>query len=360
MTWPNRSRTWCAALGLAVIAQAAAAASGGLLRQLSSEIADTVDRVMPSVVVVRTEATRYYRAFDWAFGRSVVIPERLAGLGSGVIIDAEGHVLTSAHVVQGAQQITLALSNGREMKAEPVGIDPSTDLAVLRLVDAGAEEIVPIAMGDSDAVRVGEIVIAVGSPFSLSSSVTLGILSQKQRSVGLLPFEDFLQTDAPINPGNSGGPLVDVDGRLIGINAVIQTGGPNARGNLGIGFAVPVNLARRVADSILRNGYFARPWIGIRPSELPPARGSGAPEGVVVEAVFEGTPAAEKGMLEGDVIVSIQGQPVRSLQDLQRGILESALGTPLRLVVHRGGADIELRVPTVAVPGAVRRRGRRP
>ena len=195
------------------------------LQAMSEGLADTVEKVMPSVVVVQTEAVRYTTAYD-IFWRPVPgQPEIAAGQGSGVIIDKDGHVLTSHHVIDGADTIKVVLQDGTAFDAEVVGEDPHTDIGVVQIKDLGDYELIPIEPGDSDALRVGEFVVAVGSPFHLSSSVTLGIVSQKGRSMGVLPYEDFIQTDASINPGNSGGPLVDLNGRMVGINAVIQTAG---------------------------------------------------------------------------------------------------------------------------------------
>ncbi len=327
----------------------AAAAGPGLAKQLSREIADTVEKVMPSVVVVRTEATRYLRAYDIFFGRRIAIPQVLSGQGSGMILDREGHVLTSRHVVAGVEHITVVLNDETELPATLVGSDPNTDLAVLKIRKPARVELTPIAVGDSDAIRIGEIVIAIGSPFSLASSVTLGVISQKGRSVGVLPFEDFIQTDAPINPGNSGGPLVDLDGRMIGVNAVIQTSGAS-QGNIGIGFAVPGNLARRVAESIIRTGRFDRPWLGIGWDEDTDPPPTGQPRGVRVAAVYRGTPAAKAGLRAGDVIARIAGQPVNSSHDLLRAVMSRPVGTTFPLEVRRDDRTMQLSITSARMP----------
>ncbi|MCX7819902.1 MAG: trypsin-like peptidase domain-containing protein [Kiritimatiellae bacterium] len=325
------------------------AAGPGLAKQLSREIADTVAKVMPSVVVVRTEATRYLRAYDLFFGRRLMIPQILSGQGSGMIIDREGHVLTSRHVVAGAEDITVVLNDQTELNAKIVGMDATTDLALLKVEPPPGRGLTPIEFGDSDALRVGEIVIAIGSPFSLAGSVTMGVVSQKGRTVGVLPFEDFIQTDAPINPGNSGGPLVDLDGRMVGVNAVIQTSGAS-QGNIGIGFAVPVNLARRVAESLRRTGRFERPWLGIAWDEIETPPEPGQPRGLRVAAVFRNTPAARAGLRPGDVILRIAGQPVASSHDLLRALLSQPVGTPLELEVRRGRHTLRVAVTTARMP----------
>lgn len=336
--------------GSVLLAAATAPAVGpGIAKQLSRELADTVEKVMPSVVVVRTEATRYHRAYDVFFGRRYMIPETQAGQGSGMILDAKGHILTSRHVVAGAQDITVVLNDETRLKAVVVGMDANTDLAVLRIETPGKVKLTPIELGDSAAVRIGEMVIAVGSPFSLASSVTMGVVSQKGRSVGVLPFEDFIQTDAPINPGNSGGPLVDLDGRMIGVNAVIQTSGAS-QGNIGIGFAVPVNLARRVAESLIEHGRFERPWLGIAWDELRAAADPGAPKGIQIAAVYRGTPAAKAGLRPGDVLLKAAGIALNSSHDLQRAVISRAIGERIDLEVRRGSKVIPMSVVTARMP----------
>jgi serine protease Do len=320
---------------MAWAACAAQAAPVSALKQFSEDLADMVEEVMPSVVVIRTEAVQYLRGYDWYYGRRVTIPRRSAGQGSGVIFDDQGHVLTSRHVVAGAQQIEVILTDETVFQADIVGADPNTDLAVLKIRDTGGRALKPLPAGDSDRLRIGEIVVAVGSPFSLSSSVTMGIVSQKGRSVGVLPFEDFIQTDAPINPGNSGGPLVNLDGRLVGINAVIQTTGA-APGNIGIGFAVPVNLVRRVADAIIRTGRFERPWLGIRTAERPADGG-----GVLIEGVFPNTPAAEAGLRAGDIILRADGLILNSLPDLLRAVYAAPEGRAITFTLRRESDTLE-------------------
>ena len=342
----------------------------GALKQFGREIADMVERVMPSVVVVRTEAVEYHLARDPYYGRWYKIPERLAGQGSGVIIRKEGYVLTSNHVIEEAQHILVALPDGTQFSARVVGRDAMTDLAVLKIEQAGARVFASVEPGDSDKVRVGEFAIAIGSPFTLNSSVTLGIVSQKGRAVGMLPYEDFIQTDASINPGNSGGPLVDVEGKLIGINAVIQTASPYSQGNIGIGFAVPVNLAMRVARDLIEHGRVQRPWIGIQMRE-PEERGGEAPvarrgrnaratpeaaatapaiKGVFVEKIVAQGPAEKAGLHAGDLITSVDGQTVASVHDVQKIVWLRGAGEALRVEVHRDGKKKSLLVTTEALP----------
>jgi serine protease Do len=324
------------------------AASPNVARELGNAFADAVERVMPSVVVVRTEATVYHAARDLFFGQIYGIPERLAGQGSGVILSKDGYVLTSDHVIRNAEQIEVVLHDGTKFPADLVGHDPMSDLAVLKIRAPTGASFKAIVPGDSDKIRVGEFAIAIGSPFSLNSSVTVGIVSQKGRSVGLLPYEDFIQTDASINPGNSGGPLTDVEGQMIGINAIIQTGGPYSEGNIGIGFAVPANLAMRVAESLIRSGKVERPWLGLNLRSLDKTVEVDA--GVLVGEVFRDTPAIRCGLAQGDIIVKIDGQPVYETRDVQRLVFKHRVGDTVKLEVRRDGKKILFEIVTERMP----------
>lgn len=347
-------RQWLAAGCVLSWALAAGAAGPSAVRQFGAAVADAVERVMPAVVVVRTEATVYHPARDMFFGTLYGIPERLAGQGSGVIVRPAGYVLTSHHVIAGAEQVEVVLDDGTKYPADLVGRDPLTDLAVLKIKAPPGTEFAVVEAGDSDALRVGEFVIAVGSPFSLDSSVTLGIVSQKGRSVGRLPYEDFIQTDASINPGNSGGPLVDVDGRMVGINAMIQTGGPMAQGSIGIGFAVPANLAMRVAEQLIERGEVERPWIGIQMGEVgdsPLARRSDRrTAGVRVLEVFSNTPASRVGLAEGDLIVKVNGAAVATPRAVQREIFKRRAGETITLEVQREDKGLSFEIITESMP----------
>lgn len=292
-------------------------------RQFSDAIADAVEKVMPSVVVIRTEAVQYRIKRDF-FGFAYQVPEQLAGEGSGVIIDERGYVITSRHVLVGARQIEVVLNDGTKLPARLVGDDKTTDLAVLQIKTEGSD-CPTVEFGDSDRVRVGEVAIAIGSPFSLQSSVTVGHISQKGRRMQILPYEDFIQTDAAINEGNSGGPLIDVDGRLIGINAAIQA--DTAQRAVGIAFAVPSNLAMVIAKSLIESGVHEWPWVGA-------AFGKSGTHAVVSE-VWRDTPAAAAGMLPDDVILRVEGVEVKDGFDVYRIIFNHAVGETLRFSVLR-------------------------
>ena len=309
-------------------------------RLFGNAIADVVEKVMPSVVVVRTESRQYRVARDWFFGHMHRIPETLVGQGSGVIISRDGYLLTNSHVVDNAQNIEVVLNDGTKLPATIVGRDNHTDLAVLK-IDAPGREFDAVEIGDSDTLRVGEFVIALGSPFSLASSVSLGIVSQKGRSIGLLPFEDFIQTDAAVNRGNSGGPLLDVDGRLVGINTVIQTAG-FSQGNIGISFAVPVNLAMNVGESIIRSGRWERPWIGIYMQETE--------AGVRVRDVMNNSPASRGGLKQGDIIKRVDRKAVQKISEVQKAIFTRRIGDPASLEVERDHDMLALELITETMP----------
>jgi S1-C subfamily serine protease len=303
-------------------------------REFSNAIANAVEKVMPSVVVIRTEKTELRRRQMDLFGFLYqIVPEQLLGEGSGVIIKEQGYVLTSWHVVQDVEQIEVVLNDGIKLPARLVGYDRATDLAVLK-IESDIDFFPAVEFGDSDAVRVGEVAIAIGSPFSLQSSVTVGHISQKGRRVEILPYEDFIQTDAAINEGSSGGPLIDVDGRLIGINAAIQTDAVE-RG-VGIAFAVPANLSMVIARSLIEKGVHEWPWVGAFFGEEDLRIGQ---RGVPVEEVWRDTPAAKGGMQPGDMILKVGGIRVKDEHDIYRIIFSHAVGESLLFTGLRNGSE---------------------
>lgn len=264
-------------------------------------------------------------------------PEVLRGQGTGVVLDGSGVILTNDHVVKGAEEVTVKCSDGRQLPASVVGVDEKTDLAVLR-VQAG--DLTPARLGDSDALAVGDWVIAVGNPFGLEQTVTAGIVSAKGRNgVGIAEYEDFIQTDAAINPGNSGGPLVDLTGAVVGINTAIASDGG---GNLGVGFSIPIRLARKIADQILDHGSVQRGWLGVAIQDLTPelARSFGLAEarGALVGDVTVGGPAAAAGVRPGDIIRELNGAAVENSGQLRNAVAALVPGSTAALSVLRAGA----------------------
>lgn len=310
-------------------------------RQFSDALADAVERVMPTVVVIRTEKVQNQLRRDY-FGFIYIVPEQLVGEGSGVIIDDRGYIMTSYHVIRDAKHIDVVLNDGTKMQAREVGHDESTDLAVLEI--NGKHTVYPVVdVGDSDALRVGEMVVAIGSPFSLQSSVTMGIVSQKGRRMQVLPYEDFIQTDAAINEGNSGGPLIDVDGRLVGINAAILTDAQKE--GVGIAFAVPSNLAMVIAKSLIEKGKHEWPWVGAKFGRMD----QGA--SLQVLQVWRDTPAARAGMQPGDIILQVNGKEMKDAYDIYRVIFNHSVGEKVDFLIQRDKKKLEFVLPLEEFPG---------
>ena len=272
------------------------------------------------------------------------------GQGSGFIIDAEGHVVTNNHVIDGADEITVILSDGKRYAAKLRGRDPKTDLALLKIE---AEDDLPhVAFGNSDAARVGDWVIAVGNPFGLGGTVSAGIVSARGRDIQSASVVDFLQVDAAINRGNSGGPLLDTEGRVVGINTAIYS--PNG-GSVGIGFAIPANVAKPVIDELRKTGEVARGWLGVQIQALTPeiaeSLNLGKQAGALVAKVVPESPAAKAGLRQGDVILGVDGKDLAAFKDLPRRIAALKPGAAARLTVWRQGRTRELRARIAPLPG---------
>ncbi len=265
----------------------------------------------------------------------------LSSLGSGVIVSPDGYVLTNHHVINGADQIQVALRDGRETLAEVVGTDPESDLAVLRIT---LDDLPIIELADSKEVAVGDVALAIGNPFGVGQTVTMGIISATGRShLGLNAYEDFIQTDAAINPGNSGGALVNPDGALVGINTAIFS---RSGGSQGIGFAIPANLAHSIMNELVTRGRVIRGWLGIEAQalsrELAASFGLRTPQGVIVAGVVEDGPAAKAGLQPGDVLLSIGGQVILDARATMSDIASVPPGTELPLTIVRGGERMEM------------------
>ncbi|GIW74777.1 MAG: hypothetical protein KatS3mg103_1299 [Phycisphaerales bacterium] len=306
--------------------------------------------IEPSVIHIQT-ARRISRAVRDPFGRIVRRQEETlpAGVGSGVIVTADGYALTNHHVVQGADEVMATLSDGRTVRAEVVGSDAGTDLAVLKLEASG---LTPARIADSDRLEVGDWVVAVGSPFGLDHTVTAGIVSAKGRS-GLTPrsalrqrvdrFEEFIQTDAAINPGNSGGPLVNLHGELVGINSMIAS---SSGGSVGIGFAIPSAIATSVFENIRLGGRLEQGFLGVSDlvdtAEIAAETGQDLPEGVYVQNVIEGGPADRAGLRPGDIITAINGRKTENFIRLRNLVGLTRPGTPVTIEVVRDGKVLQL------------------
>ena len=321
---------------------------------------EAVKRSMPSVVNIFTsKGPAKPRArkgsnpnsvdplFKFFFGDQPPEDEPSSSLGSGVFVSAQGYILTNHHVISDADDIDVALSDGRKVKAQVIGSDPETDIAVLKIE---AKQLPPpITLGKVESVHVGDVVLAIGNPFGVGQTVTSGIVSALGRDhVGINTFENFIQTDAAINPGNSGGALVDTRGNLIGINTAIYS---NNGGSMGIGFAIPISLAKQVMEAILTNGSVTRGWIGVEPQnltkELSESLGlPSATSGVLLSGVLEGAPAARGGVKPGDVLISVNGSPTKDVRQLLNQIAQIGPGNDANLKILRKDKEVELKVQT--------------
>jgi Do/DeqQ family serine protease len=334
--------------------------------QMQLSFAPVVRDVTPAVVNVyattRSQASASPFASDPFFQRFFGGSNPLLGpreresqsLGSGVIIDPAGVILTNAHVVEGATDIRIATSDGREFPVDMVLDDARSDLAVLRVRDAGQARFPALAFADSDALEVGDLVLAIGNPFGVGQTVTSGIVSALARTgVESANYEFFIQTDAAINPGNSGGALVDLSGRLVGINTAIFT---RSGGSIGIGFAIPANMARVVAEAGIAGGALVRPWLGARTQEvsadIASSLGLERARGALVTELAPGGPAERAGLAVGDVLLTLDGQPIDQPSALDFRLATRPVGGNAGLGVFRDGSEISITLPLEAPPGA--------
>lgn len=319
--------------------------------------ADLAEKVKPAVVNISTTATlkipgnpfKHFFGSDEPFGDFFhkffgEIPDRelkRQSLGSGFIIDKDGYIITNNHVVEGADEIKVKLADGREFKAKVAGRDPKTDIALIK-ISSLFKGLPVLPLGDSDKMRVGEWVLAVGNPFGLGHTVTQGIISATGRVIGSGPYDDFLQTDAPINPGNSGGPLINLKGEVIGINSAIVASGQ------GIGFAIPSNMAKMVTSQLREKGKIVRGWIGVSIQSMTPeiaqSFGLKEPRGALVAEVVPEGPADTGGIRQGDIIVGFGGKDIKDSKDLPRIVAETPVGKTVDVKVVRNGKETALKI----------------
>jgi serine protease Do/serine protease DegQ len=328
---------------------------GELKSGVVASYADVVEPVQKAVVSVYSARTVHQRMppiFRQFFGEQDR-ETRQEGLGSGVIVSADGYILTNNHVVEGADELKVSLPDDREFKAKVIGVDPKTDVAVIKIE---AEKLPIITLADSDKVRVGDVVFAIGNPLAVGETVTMGIISALGRkNLGLLDevagYENYIQTDAPINMGNSGGALIDAKGRLVGINSAIMS---TTSGSMGIGFAVPINLAANIMNSLIATGTVSRGYLGVGVDPLTPelaeAMGVKDTKGMVISTITPESPAAKAGLKQGDVIVAINDKPVDSLMALRLVVAQTAPGTKVKLKSLREGKPAEIEVTLTKLP----------
>ena len=317
-------------------------------KTIPSSFADLAEKLMPSVVNISTTQTIKTSGNQFPFQFPPGSPfedmfkefnkptERKAtALGSGFIIDKKGIVVTNNHVIQGAEDIFVSVNGSKEYKAKLIGADPYMDLAVLQIESNDTFKIV--SFGNSDKARVGDWVIAIGNPFGFGGTVTSGIISSRNRDIGLTRYDDFIQTDASINQGNSGGPLFDLDGNVIGINTAIIA--PGSSGSIGIGFAIPANPASKVVEQLIKFGETKRGWLGVRiqevSKEIAELEKLEKPEGALVASVAENSPAAKGGIKAGDIILEFDGSKVDTMRTLPKLVAETKVGKRVELKIWR-------------------------
>jgi len=327
------------------------ATTPAVLPARATSYSDAVRKAVPAVVSVLTskeiKSQRHpfledplFRHF---FGDQLEEePQRAASLGSGVIVSSKGYILTNHHVVEAADEIEVALVDGKKLKARAVGSDPETDIAVLQ-VEGGS--LPAIAFGDADSLRVGDVVLAIGNPFTVGQTVTMGIVSALGRRVGVNTFENFIQTDAAINPGNSGGALIDTAGNLVGINTLIYS---KSGGSLGIGFAIPASSAKQVMEQIIETGSVTRGWIGVEAQEITPEIADSfrlaSTNGVLIAGVLGGSPAEKAGLKPGDILLDIEGKSVKDPNSMLNLVAALVPGKPASIHLKRDNKDIDVRV----------------
>jgi serine protease Do len=346
---PAKKRTWLAAV-LPLLVTPIACLAGTIAELGKASVAPILHAVTPGVVNIsskKVEVVDNPALRDPLMREFLDIPERglrreTQSAGSGVIVDAaQGYVLTNDHVVKGSTSMEVTTKDNRRFKAQLVGRDQGTDIALLRIK---ADNLTAIPLGDSDTLEVGDFVLAIGNPFGLGQTVTSGIVSALGRTgLGIEGYEDFIQTDAAINPGNSGGALVTLDGKLVGINTAILS---RTGGNVGIGFAVPINMARLVMTQLIAHGEVKRGRIGVtlRPSGASGAEANRSAEGAIIEAVEPQSPAALAGLARGDLVTTANGTPIKTSAQFRNLIGLTPVGTEIELTVKRGSSALAARV----------------
>jgi len=340
------------------------ATSPAILPGRATSYNDAVRRAVPAVVNIFTskeiKSQRHPFLDDPLFrhffgDRLEEEPQRAASLGSGVIVSSKGYILTNHHVIEAADEIEVALVDGKKLKARAVGSDPETDIAVLQ-VEGGP--VPAITFGDADALRVGDVVLAIGNPFGVGQTVTMGIVSALGRSqLGINTFENFIQTDAAINPGNSGGALIDTAGNLVGINTAIYS---RSGGSLGIGFAIPASSAKQVMEQIIATGSVTRGWIGVEAQEITPEIAESfhlsSTNGVLIAGVLRGGPAEKAGLKPGDILVAIEGRSVKDPNSMLNLVAALVPGKPASIRYKRDNKDVEVQIAVGKRPTQQRRR----
>jgi serine protease Do len=331
--------------------------SQGFAKDVPASFADLAEKLMPSVVFISTTTTKIVNQMDPSFPfkfppgspfedmfKDFGTPKEKKGgaLGSGFIIDENGTVITNNHVIDGADSISIKVNGDKEYKAELIGKDPLMDIAVLKIISK--EKFIPVKFGDSDKARVGDWVIAIGNPFGLGGTVTSGIISARNRNIGLSRYEDFIQTDASINVGNSGGPLFNMSGEVVGINSAIL----GQSGSIGIGFSIPSNSAKKVINQLIKFGETKRGWLGVRiqvvTKEIADSQKLDEPRGALVASVAPGSPSYKGGIKDGDIILEFNGTLIKEMKELPVIVAQTEVGTTVNVKVWRNKKEITKKI----------------
>jgi len=323
----------------------------GILKAAPASFADLAEKLMPSVVNISTTQTITTNSNPFKFQfppgspfedmfKEFGMPEtrQASALGSGFIIDEKGIVITNNHVIQGAEDIIVTVNGDKEYKVKIIGADPLSDIAVLQIQTE--DKFLPVNFGDSDKARIGDWVLAIGNPFGFGGTVTAGIISARNRNIGLSRYEDFIQTDASINSGNSGGPLFDTNGDVIGINTAIL----GQSGSIGIGFSIPSNSAKKVIDQLIKYGETKRGWLGVRiqvvTKEIAEAEKLDKPRGALVASVAEGSPSQKGGIVAGDIILEFDGKSIEEMKELPHIVAQTNVGKLVKVKIWRNKKEI--------------------
>jgi len=325
--------------------------SATIAKDAPASFADLAERLMPSVVNISTTTTVTTRSNPFPFQFPPGSPfedmfkdfgtpqeRKTSALGSGFIISEDGIVVTNNHVIEGAEDVYVRVNGDQEFKAKILGADPGMDLAVLKM--ESDQKFIPVEFGDSDKARIGDWVLAIGNPFGLGGTVTAGIISARNRSIGLSRYEDFIQTDASINQGNSGGPLFNMDGDVVGINTAIL----GQSGSIGIGFSIPSNSAKRVINQLIEFGETKRGWLGVRiqtvTKEIAEVEKLDKPRGALVASVAEGSPSDKGGIKPGDIILEFDGKPIKEMGELPKIVAQTDVGKNVNVKIWRNKREI--------------------
>jgi serine protease DegQ len=360
--WLGRAGHVGTSVGGVTLLEATSNNASGAITPAAGSLAAAAKKASPAVVSINTSKARRVASklgdpwFQFFFGgkqgpnsQEDTDQQEQMGLGSGVIVSSDGYILTNNHVVEGADEIEVILNDSRRAIAKVIGTDPESDLAVLKIT---LDKLPVIVLGNSDQALVGDTVLAIGNPFGVGQTVTSGIVSALGRNhLGINTFENFIQTDAAINPGNSGGALVDINGNLLGINTAIYS---RSGGSLGIGFAIPVSIAKQVLQDIVKEGSVTRAWIGVEPQDLTPeiaealkikpSGGSSDAAGVVITGVMQGGPADRAGIKAGDILVSVAGKSVGNTVQAIAAIAGQKPSVPITMQLVRNGKTLDLSV----------------